>query len=1422
MKKLFSIIAFSCMLIGTIAAAPLCQYKLVMTDLYGDGWDGSAKLTLTDNNGSQEFKLPGGYSEQTVSVDYYGGEIKGTWTKGSFDQEIGFVIYAKNGSILYQHEVNDIMFPDFTITEDPCATLGEVEVSLLIPSDNNFDVAQDIYFVWYGTDLDKTEHKVKMAQEAGTRFWKVTADIQDYGYTYSFATDVYKNSMNEDEQTFVDEGPAPIDNNAPLCVEMGPVREFAIVAGVNVFRRYNYNTDGCNIKDHNYNVDPSTANVVVAPGQATFSWFPYKDVPKEMMLHIYFDGEPESTAYIEKLPFTYKWENKAELKIISWKVEAWDKNYNRVGVTFEKDEELIVPPTPYTVNNLAGKLVEGTNTAQISWDVIPEATSFWLRVQDANGYIVLDKGYTPEELSIEDGKYVATTTPFSKAGKASIYLTVFDKDKDWRGETYATFDVTTLPESIGEVEVAVLIPSNWECDFDVTGGVWFCWSDAGGENQWVKATADGKWFKTTLNVTGAYYNLAVGNKSKADWASAKKTEPINYLMQKSKLERFVMRYWSSYYLMEEENIQDKDYRVKSFLATVDKDAATVTYTITANKQLGPKYRVELYKSISDVSPYTTYIFEPEKDETNEIVRTIDSNYDSEQEFEKVMITAIGEDDNSICTAKEFLQTFTIPAKHCIPTDVTGTLNPDNSVSFSWNAAPEVEVYSVDLNYLSYSLGSWYIDTQEQAPVGGKYTVTIPKAYGKSGYDLRITAIVDGLTCSWTSNIVNISDVPDLGEVNIRVLVPTDNNFPNPENILFHWYPENEDSKRAYVTPTKNGQWYEATITAAAPYITFFVANTTDLSGDQSYVRLVNTNNACFEMKYNKYFGYDWSLMDDEKCAAVDHDYRVTDITLDQTTVPGLITATLTATDVAPVYSIYYRRSGTSDPYSLLERWTSEGKKTYTFPSPTDKNVNVDIQLYPEDENAEDIADYLEKTDIPILANKNLPTDLKVERAEDKQTITFSWTKNGTVDHFAIQVYDYYDIELEQDNITATTLTHTFYRTGKHTWFLTALDAENHVLGYVEGPEFAIASENLSPTNLYVSVATKTATIQWEAPDAVNKCAYKIVDSYYPEIIFAEGVAERKDGKFIVQYTYTEDKKQDFSLGAWAVADDEVTRISYTQWESFKIDGRLPDPTPETHATITVLDAPGGTVNSYVSGTYEKGTVINLQATADDGWYFDKWSNDNTYNNYDLTLTSDTVIAPIFKSNTKYQVKLSAGSGGKVNSEINGIYCGGEQLEFIATPNSGYDFKQWSDGNNEKRRTVILAEDMILSASFTKIPTYTLTVEIEGKGSVTLDGVEVEGNKKTVTGTGKSILVEAQPASGYEFKRYDDEGTSVTTASYNVAMTKTKTIKAVFTKKGEDIENINTQAEQPMKFIQDGQMYILRDGVIYTITGAKVK
>ncbi len=91
----------------------------------------------------------------------------------------------------------------------------------------------------------------------------------------------------------------------------------------------------------------------------------------------------------------------------------------------------------------------------------------------------------------------------------------------------------------------------------------------------------------------------------------------------------------------------------------------------------------------------------------------------------------------------------------------------------------------------------------------------------------------------------------------------------------------------------------------------------------------------------------------------------------------------------------------------------------------------------------------------------------------------------------------------------------------------------------------------------------------------------------------------------------------------------------------------------------------------------------------------------------------------------------------------------EVATITATPNEGYEFTRWSDGNTENPRTVSLTSDTAFVAIFTEInpsPTITLTVNNEAMGSASYT---LDGNTAVLTATANE---------GYNFLTWSDGNT----------------------------------------------------------------
>lgn len=80
--------------------------------------------------------------------------------------------------------------------------------------------------------------------------------------------------------------------------------------------------------------------------------------------------------------------------------------------------------------------------------------------------------------------------------------------------------------------------------------------------------------------------------------------------------------------------------------------------------------------------------------------------------------------------------------------------------------------------------------------------------------------------------------------------------------------------------------------------------------------------------------------------------------------------------------------------------------------------------------------------------------------------------------------------------------------------------------------------------------------------------------------------------------------------------------------------------------------------------------------------------------------------------TWHDITLATAGHGTVAGEP-GRYKWGTELTFLATPDEGYSFAGWSDGNSDNPRTLTVSEDTELAPVFS-VNTYRLTVYVDGE------------------------------------------------------------------------------------------------------------
>ena len=96
------------------------------------------------------------------------------------------------------------------------------------------------------------------------------------------------------------------------------------------------------------------------------------------------------------------------------------------------------------------------------------------------------------------------------------------------------------------------------------------------------------------------------------------------------------------------------------------------------------------------------------------------------------------------------------------------------------------------------------------------------------------------------------------------------------------------------------------------------------------------------------------------------------------------------------------------------------------------------------------------------------------------------------------------------------------------------------------------------------------------------------------------------------------------------------------------------------------------------------------------------AKDSTEDKSSVYITPPSGTSNTTPTVTKYTLRVSAGEGGKVSSE-GGEYEEGTEVTIIATPDEGYRFKKWSDGEFKPERIIAIESDYSIIGIFEPLP-----------------------------------------------------------------------------------------------------------------------
>ena len=208
---------------------------------------------------------------------------------------------------------------------------------------------------------------------------------------------------------------------------------------------------------------------------------------------------------------------------------------------------------------------------------------------------------------------------------------------------------------------------------------------------------------------------------------------------------------------------------------------------------------------------------------------------------------------------------------------------------------------------------------------------------------------------------------------------------------------------------------------------------------------------------------------------------------------------------------------------------------------------------------------------------------------------------------------------------------------------------------------------------------------------------------------AKNVTEKKTSAWSASYIYKAD-------GTKSVTSDSKTETVYKLASSTKSNYAVIIKTV-TGGTLTVKDYDNATVSNGASKI--KLTVLKFSAAPASGYVFDgvQINNGSTtttisaanISSETYTLTSAVTITPVWKATTSTVTVTTSATNGTVTG--GGVVEEGSSVTLTATPNAGYQFKNWTVAGAEVSTanpyTFTAEEDVTVVANFEELPKATI-------------------------------------------------------------------------------------------------------------------
>ncbi|MAL85156.1 MAG: hypothetical protein CMI23_02205 [Opitutae bacterium] len=224
--------------------------------------------------------------------------------------------------------------------------------------------------------------------------------------------------------------------------------------------------------------------------------------------------------------------------------------------------------------------------------------------------------------------------------------------------------------------------------------------------------------------------------------------------------------------------------------------------------------------------------------------------------------------------------------------------------------------------------------------------------------------------------------------------------------------------------------------------------------------------------------------------------------------------------------------------------------------------------------------------------------------------------------------------------------------------------------------------------------------------------------------------------------------------------------------------------------VSISAGSGGNITSGNSGIFSHGTVLNLSATPSTHFVFSHWegSNFSSLNSLSTsaTITTNSQIIANF-SPILYDLNISknidtAGSAFTTNNIYQ--FTNGTLVTLQATPNPGYLFTSWSNGDTNQTTSVTINTDTIITANFSRKPASLtnpiITLDIYGNSMTNDTGGYLTKTKDSGLEVGDIITITANDKPGFQFEKWiDQNGILSSSRSKTITLVESQNISATF-------------------------------------------